>query len=417
MAASRTSLPTRPRAGIRHRDKVSPYDFKRPERVGKEQMRSLQTMHEAFGRNFGAALSALLRTIVELKLTSVDQLTYSEFVFSLENPTCFNLINAAPLEGQLILDINLSLLFPIIDRLLGGGSDAAPPARRPLTEIELRLVSRITDLFCKEMKHAWENVLDLDLSIDRVESNPQLVQIVPPNEVVVLISFELTLGRRARHDEPVHPVQLHRADQHAALVPIAGSATARRTATPENIQRISDQLSDAVVEVVVELAETNISTSDLIGLRVGDIIATEKDVRAPARGVRRRPAQISRPARRIQRPQGDSGRRADSNFMTPTPAYTRSAAIVGRGLPARLRRASARQARSARHRPTAQDLSVPRNGRSASKNRGSVISTRAHVLIVYMTTVGTPVISHTSGFRRVRHSQTVTPSSVSAASN
>ena len=104
---------------IRHREKVSPYDFKRPERVGKEQMRSLQTMHEAFGRNFGASLSALLRTIVEVKLTSVDQLTYSEFVFSLENPTCFNLINAAPLEGQLILDINLSLLFPIIDRLLG----------------------------------------------------------------------------------------------------------------------------------------------------------------------------------------------------------------------------------------------------------------------------------------------------------
>ena len=102
-----------------------------------------------------------MRTIVELKLTSVDQLTYSEFVFSLENPTCFNLINAAPLEGQLILDINLSLLFPIIDRLLGGGSDPAPPARRPLTEIELRLVSRITDLFCKEMKHAWENVLEL----------------------------------------------------------------------------------------------------------------------------------------------------------------------------------------------------------------------------------------------------------------
>jgi flagellar motor switch protein FliM len=179
---------------IRHREKVSPYDFKRPERVGKEQMRSLQTMHEAFGRNFGASLSALLRTIVEMKLTSVDQLTYSEFVFSLENPTCFNLINATPLEGQLILDINLSLLFPIIDRLLGGGSDPGTVVRRPLTEIELRLVSRITDLFCKEMKHAWENVLDLNLSIDRVESNPQLVQIVPPNEVVVLISFELSIG-------------------------------------------------------------------------------------------------------------------------------------------------------------------------------------------------------------------------------
>jgi flagellar motor switch protein FliM len=265
---------------IKHRDKISPYDFKRPERVGKEQMRSLQTMHESFGRNFGAALSALLRTIVELRLTSVDQLTYSEFVFSLENPTCFNLINASPLEGKLILDINLSLLFPIIDRLLGGGNDPTPPARRPLTEIELRLVSRITDLFCKEMKHAWENVLDLDLAIDRVESNPQLVQIVPPNEVVVLISFELTLGEARGMMNLCIPFNaIERISTRLSANSWVSYGT--KKATPENIQRISNQLSEAVVEVVVELAETNISTSDLIGLRVGDIIATEKDIERP----------------------------------------------------------------------------------------------------------------------------------------
>ena len=265
---------------LKHREKISPYDFKRPERVGKEQMRSLQTMHEGFGRNFGAALSALLRTIVELKLTSVDQLTYSEFVFSLENPTCFNLINAAPLEGQLILDINLSLLFPIIDRLLGGGSDPTPPARRPLTEIELRLVSRITDLFCKEMKQAWENVLELDLSIDHVESNPQLVQIVPPNEVVVLISFELTIGdARGMMNLCIPFNAIERISTR--LSSNSWVTYGKKTATPENIKRISGQLSGALVELIVDLAETNISTSDLIGLRIGDIIATEKDVQRP----------------------------------------------------------------------------------------------------------------------------------------
>jgi flagellar motor switch protein FliM len=265
---------------IKHREKISPYDFKRPERVGKEQMRSLQTMHEGFGRNFGASLSALLRTIVELKLTSVDQLTYSEFVFSLENPTCFNLINAAPLEGQLILDINLSLLFPIIDRLLGGGSDPTSPARRPLTEIELRLVSRITDLFCKEMKQAWENVLELDLSIDHVESNPQLVQIVPPNEVVVLISFELTIGdARGMMNLCIPFNSIERISTR--LSSNSWVTYGKKTATPENIKRISGQLKGSLVEVVVDLAETNISTSDLIGLRVGDIIATEKDVERP----------------------------------------------------------------------------------------------------------------------------------------
>ena len=176
------------------REKIVPYDFKRPERVGKEQMRSLQTLHEGFARNYGAALSGLLRSIVEVKLTSVDQLTYSEFVFSLENPTCFNLLKAEPLEGHLILDINPSILYPIIDRLLGGGRDPTPLARRPLTDIELRLVARITSLFLEEFRRAWINVVELKLAVERVESNPQLVQIVPPNEVVVLISFEITLG-------------------------------------------------------------------------------------------------------------------------------------------------------------------------------------------------------------------------------
>lgn len=262
---------------LRHRDKISPYDFKRPERVGKEQMRSMQTMHEGFGRNFGASLSALLRTIVELKLTSVDQLTYSEFVFSLENPTCFNLINAPPLEGQLILDINLSLLFPIIDRLLGGGSDSTPPNRRPLTDIELRLVSRITDLFCKELKHAWENVIELDLSIDRVESNPQLVQIVPPNEVVVLSSFEITLGdARGMMNLCIPFNAIERISTR--LLSNSWVSYGKRSATPESIDRIGRRLTKSMVEVVVDLAETSISTSDLIGLRVGDIIATEKDV-------------------------------------------------------------------------------------------------------------------------------------------
>lgn len=260
--------------------KVTPYDFKRPERVGKEQMRALQTMHEGFGRNFGAGLSALLRTIVEVKLTSVDQLTYSEFVFSLENPTCFNLIKAEPLEGQLILDINPSLLFPIIDRLLGGGSSTSPPARRALTEIELRLVSRITDLFLAEMKNAWENVLDLDLQVDRVESNPQLVQIVPPNEVVVLISFELTLGPvRGMMNLCIPFNSIERISNK--LSANSWVAFSKRPATKESIQQISNQIGGAAVELVVDLAETEISTADLLGLRVGDIVTTEKDIHSP----------------------------------------------------------------------------------------------------------------------------------------
>jgi len=258
--------------------KVVPYDFKRPERVGKEQMKALQSMHEGFGRNFGAKLSALLRNIVEVRLTSVDQLTYSEFIFSLENPTCFNLITAEPLDGNLILDVNPTILYPIIDRLLGGGKEETPMTRRPLTEIEVRLATKITTLFLDELKNAWAKILPLTLSVDRVESNPHLVQIVPPNEVIVLISFELTLGEQRGMMNlciPFNSIE-RLGDKLESNNWVSYGQT---EPTPQTQQQIRGNLDGAVTELIVTLAETNISTADLLGLRVGDIITTEKDHR------------------------------------------------------------------------------------------------------------------------------------------
>jgi len=284
-AAAAVSVPVEGGPGAapgaaRSREKVTPYDFKRPERVGKEQMRALQTLHEGFGRNFAAGLSAMLRSMVEVKLTSVDQLTYSEFVFSLENPTCFNLLKAEPLEGNLILDLNPSILYPIIDRLLGGGRESGVTARRPLTEIELRIVSRITSLFLDELHHAWENVLELTLEVVRVESNPQLAQIVPPNEVVVVISFELALGEIRGMVNLCIP--------YNAIERISGKLSAnswvaygRRSATPESIEQIRQTLRSSLVELDVRLAGTRITTGELLGLQVGDVITTDKDVHSP----------------------------------------------------------------------------------------------------------------------------------------
>ena len=307
-------------------DKVAPYDFKRPERVGKEQMRALQSMHEGFGRNFGASLSAMLRSIVEVKLTSVDQLTYSEFVFSLENPSCFNLLNAEPLEGNLILDINPSILYPIIDRLLGGGKEISPPARRPLTEIELRLVRRITDLFLAELKKAWANVIELELSIDRVESNPQLVQVVPPNEVVVLISFEVSLGDVRGMINFCVPFN--------SIERISNKLTAnswfnfqRRTSSADTQDKISRRLSGATMEVVVELAHSTIRTSDLIGLRVGDIITTDQD----CQGVL--PVVVEGVPKFFARPGAVKGRKAfEIDSVAPVPERPQSSEDVASGL-------------------------------------------------------------------------------------
>jgi len=261
-------------------EKITPYDFKRPERVGKDQMKALQTLHEGFGRKFAAGLSAMLRTIVEVKLTSVDQLTYSEFIFSLDNPTCFNLLRAEPLEGNLILDINPSILYPMIDRLLGGGREGTLLARRPLSEIELRLVSRITTLFLQEMKTAWENVLDLELAVIQVESNPQLIQIVPPNEVVVLVCFEVALIE-------VRGI-INLCIPYNAFERISGKLASntwvnfgQKKATPQSIKKISKSVRNMHVELKVKLAQSKIRINELMQLRVGDLICTEKNVSTP----------------------------------------------------------------------------------------------------------------------------------------
>ena len=260
---------------------ISVYDFKRPERVSKDQMRAFQALHEGFSREFGASLSGMLRTIVEVKLISVDQLTYSEFVFSLENPTCFNLLQADTLDGHLILDLNPSIIFPIVDRLLGGGR--APSQnfpRRPLTEIELRLVSRITDQVIDGLRNAWRNVCELKLRVTQVESNPQLVQIVPPNEVIVLISFEIIMGEMRGIMNLCIPFN--------TIEPLAGKLSANTWSTYTQKQadkrqtlNIEAGVSSAGVEMVVYLAETKLTAGELMNLEVGDVIVTEKDKGAP----------------------------------------------------------------------------------------------------------------------------------------
>jgi len=256
---------------------IAVYDFKRPERVSKEQMRAFQALHEGFSREFGAALSGMLRTIVEVKLISVDQLTYSEFVYSLENPTCFNLLKAENLDGHLILDLNPSIIFPIVDRLLGGGKHRTQNfPRRPLTEIELRLVSRITSLTMDGLRKAWSNVCDLQLRVTQVESNPQLVQIVPPNEVIVLISFELTMGEMRGIMNLCIPFN--------TIEPLTGKLSSNTWSTytqktPDPVQMINLEtgVKSAGVEMIVYLAETKLTLNELANLAVGDVIMTEKD--------------------------------------------------------------------------------------------------------------------------------------------
>lgn len=260
---------------------VRPYDFKRPERVSKDQMRSLQTLHEAFARNFGAGLSGFLRTIVEVKVAGCEQMTYGEFISALPNPTCFNLLDAEPLDGQMCLEISPLIIYPIIDRLLGGTNQELFIPQRSMTVIETRLISKVTSRGLDALAEAWAGVKQLQFKINSTESNPQLVQIVPPNEVVVVVSFELKMASRAGTMNLCIPYNVI----EPVMEDLAAQSwfNASRTQRCEEVQRrIAGTLSRAPLTVTGVLAETTITLRDLVQMSEGDLIVTEKPANQPA---------------------------------------------------------------------------------------------------------------------------------------
>ena len=258
---------------------IREYDFKRPERVSKDQMRALQTLHEAFARNFGASLSGFLRTIVEVKVATCEQMTYSEFISGLPNPTSFNLIEADQLEGQICLEISPLIIYTIIDRLLGGTTQDLFIPQRPMTLIETRLISNVTNRGLSALSEAWAGIRDLGFEITATESNPQLVQIVPPNEVVVVVGFELKMSNRAGTMNlcipynVIEPVMDDLASQ-------SWFSVSRQGGRGEHVGDISRSLSRASLTVTGVLAETTITLRDLMDMSVGDLIVTE----SPATG-------------------------------------------------------------------------------------------------------------------------------------
>ncbi len=259
---------------------IRDYDFKRPERVSKDQMRALQTLHEAFARSYGALLSGFLRTIVEVKVANIEQMTFSEFTHGLPNPTCFNLLSCEPLDGNMCLEISPLIIYPVIDRLLGGSNADLFIPQRPLTAIELRLVSKIIDKAKTGLAEAWANIVPVDFQLEESESNPALVQIVPPNEVVVVVNFEVKMGTRAGTMSLCIPYNVI----EPVIDKLSSQTWAAYTKDKKDKRlrtRLEGHLEAAKLEVTTVLADTTMSVNDLMNLQIGDVILTEKPASSP----------------------------------------------------------------------------------------------------------------------------------------
>jgi flagellar motor switch protein FliM len=260
--------------------KVKIYDFKRPDKFSKDQLRTLQMIHETFSRLVSTMFSGQLRSNVQIQVTSVDQISYQEFVRSIPELTILAIYNMGTLEGSAILELNPTVGYSIIDRLFGGNGVDEPDIYRELTDIETKVVEKVLSKVLGYLSEAWKDVAEVMPRIEQLESNPQFVQIVGPNEMVVVISFEIKIGMKAGIMNVCYPSPL--------IDPIVSKLSAqywfsnmKKDKTDENIEAIRNRLKRVNVPVIARLGETSISLDELTRLQVGDVVKLDTSIEKP----------------------------------------------------------------------------------------------------------------------------------------
>ncbi len=258
--------------------RAQPYDFRRPDRIAKDQLRAIHMIHETFARSIGSSLSAFLRAYVAVNLVSVEQLSFAEFSRSLPSPTCLISLGMAGFDNNALMELNPSILFPVLELILGGSIAVRAKIEREMTEIERTILDGFFRILVKDLKDAWRMVpAALDFRIDGYETDPQLLQILSPNEAVVAISIELRIGDIAgmmNIGVPSIIIKMlgQRMDQH----------TIRKSELTESEhQRIMRLLRPAAVRMDVRLAGPTLTVRDLLSLNVDDVLTFDYPVQRP----------------------------------------------------------------------------------------------------------------------------------------
>jgi flagellar motor switch protein FliM len=176
-------------------EKEVPFDFRRPDRISKSQLRAIHLLHETFARNLASSLSAYLRSYLTVNLISVEQLSYGEFLEGLPSPSCIVSLSLRPYDGNALIEISPSLVFPILEIILGGGKGKTTDARkREITEIEQHLLDTLFRIILNDLREAWKSVALINFKIETIATEPQMVQILSPTEAVVAIAIEIRIG-------------------------------------------------------------------------------------------------------------------------------------------------------------------------------------------------------------------------------
>jgi len=259
--------------------KVRSYDFKRAVRFSKDHIRSLTRIHENFARYLTTYFSAQLRTFVQINVVQVEQLPYDEFIRSIPKMTILNIFEAEPLEGRMVLEVHPNVAYAMLDRLLGGAG-ASPAKTANLTEIETIVMERVFSKAFESLKEAWKTVMEIEPRLDSLETNPQFMQIVSPNETIALISLSSKIGDTSGMINLCIP--------HVVIEPILPRLSVnnlffspKKTRAPEEVELLQERLNRASLPIVAELGQSAITIREFLQLAQGDVIALDRPVNQP----------------------------------------------------------------------------------------------------------------------------------------
>ncbi len=244
------------------------YNFRRPDRVSKDQVKSLHVLHDRFARNVSTSLAAYLRTATDVSIVSVEQFTYSEFLMSLPDPTAFYALSLAPIKGVGALELNPAIAFTMIDRMLGGSGQRVV-MNRALTEIEQNVVDGVVKVILENLRESWQAIVPAKFAITGRETRPQMLQVAAPNESMLLLVFDIRVG----HSRGM----LNLCFQTSAIETVGSNFTqgyqrSRRLPSAEERAALVDNLGRVRMPVTAAL-ETSLSARALLRLKPGDVLS------------------------------------------------------------------------------------------------------------------------------------------------
>ncbi|MBS4172526.1 flagellar motor switch protein FliM [Bacillus sp. FJAT-49736] len=259
--------------------KVKVYDFKRALRFSKDQIRSLTRIHENFARLLTTVFSAQLRTYVQISVASADQIPYEEFIRSIPKMTILNVFEVPPLEGRILMEINPNIAYAMMDRVMGGKGTSVNKVEN-LTEIEKRIMSNLFERAFENYQEAWSNIAEIEPYLAEFEVNPQFLQMVSPNETVVVISMNTTIGEATGMINLCIP--------HVVLEPVIPNLSVHywmqannKEKEPMETELMEKKLKNASIPLVAQLGGAEITIEDFLNLDNGDIIPLVQKIDDP----------------------------------------------------------------------------------------------------------------------------------------